>query len=85
MIITLNNYIYKTHTHTHTKKKIVKLLQEVLQGYYDAFEIGEKKVRLRKGNIEGRERGCIEVQKTLDNAGGKPTRGFSLHSSQHNI
>ena len=29
LIITLNNYIYKTHTH---KKKIVKLLQEVLQG-----------------------------------------------------
>ena len=28
LIITLNNYIYKTHT----QKKIVKLLQEVLQG-----------------------------------------------------
>ena len=43
-------------------------------GYlYDAFEIGEK------GNTEGRERGCrvcIEVKKTSDDAGGKPTRGF---------
>ena len=46
-------------------------------GYlYDAFEIGEK------GNTEGRERGCrqslVEVKKTSDDAGGKPTRGFSL-------
>ena len=43
LIITLNNYIYKTHTHTDKKtltrdinrvkqKKTVKLLQEVLQG-----------------------------------------------------
>ena len=47
-------------------------------GYlYDPFEIGEK------GNIEGREWGCrqslYQVQETSDNAGGKPTRGFSLH------
>ena len=39
-----------------------------------------------KGNIERRERDvdriCIEVQKTSDNAGGKPTRDFSL---QHKI
>ena len=26
---------------------------------------------------------CIEVQKTSNNAGGKPTRGFSLHSTQN--
>ena len=41
LIITLNNYIYKTHTKKNTltrdinrvkQKKIVKLLQEVLQG-----------------------------------------------------
>ena len=47
-------------------------------GYlYDAFEIGEK------GNTEGRERGCRQSlyrgkKKTSDDAGGKPTRGFSL-------
>ena len=44
-----------------------------------------KKVRLRKDHIEGREKDvdkiCIEVQKTSDNAGGKPTRGFSLQFS----
>ena len=35
-----------------------------------------------KGNIDVREGGCrqicIKIQKTSDNAGGKPTRGFSL-------
>jgi len=31
-----------------------------------------------KRYIEGRESGCIKVQKTSDNAGGKPTGSFSL-------
>ena len=53
-------------------------------GYlYDAFEIGEKKYVREKGNIEDADKVCIEVQKTSDNAGGKPTRGFSLHSTQN--
>ena len=43
----------------------------------------KKRYVCEKGNIEGRERGCIEVQKTFDKAGGKPTRGFSLHSTQN--
>ena len=36
---------------------------------------------------EERDRRCrqrlYQVQKTSDNAGGKPTRGFSLHSTQN--
>ena len=52
---------------------------------YDAFETGEKgtsaeKVTLRDAN-EDVDKVCIEEQKTFDEAGGKPTRGFSLHSS----
>ena len=41
-----------------------------------------KKVILRdaKGDVD---KVCIEVQKTSCNAGGKTTRGFSLHSAQH--
>ena len=53
-------------------------------GYlYDAFEIGEQRYVREKGNIEDADKVCIEVQKTSDNAGGKPTRGFSLHSTQN--
>ena len=37
-----------------------------------------KKVTLRDAN-EDVDKVCIEVQKTSDNAGGKPTRGFSLY------
>ena len=36
-----------------------------------------KKVALRAAK-EDVDKICIEVQKTSDNAGGKPTRGFSL-------
>ena len=36
-----------------------------------------KKVALRDAK-EDVDKICIEVQKTSDNAGGKPTRGFSL-------
>ena len=41
-----------------------------------------KKVTLRDAN-EDVDKVCIEVQKTSDNAGGKPTRGFSLNSTQN--
>ena len=41
-----------------------------------------KRYVCEKGNIKGRERGFLkfylEVQKTSDNTGGKPTRGFSI-------
>ena len=36
---------------------------------------------LRDAN-EDVDKVCIEVQKTSNNAGGKPTRGFSHHSTQ---
>ena len=51
--------------------------------YFDAFEIGEK------GNIEGREQGCRQsLYRGTKNLGqrapsGRPTRGFSLHSTQN--
>ena len=58
-------------------------------GYlYHAFEIGEKgtsakKVTLRDAN-EDVDKVSIEVQtETSNNAGGKPARGFSLHSTQN--
>ena len=41
-----------------------------------------KKVTLRDAN-EDVDKVCIEVQKTSNNAGGKPTPGFSLHSTQN--
>ena len=41
-----------------------------------------KKVTLRDAN-EGVDKVCIEVQKSSDNAGGKPIRGFSLQSTQN--
>ena len=41
-----------------------------------------KKVTLRDAN-EDVDRIIIEVKKTSDNAGGEPTRGFSLHSTQN--
>ena len=41
-----------------------------------------KKITLRDAN-EDVDKVCIEGQKTSDNAGGKPTRGFSLHSTQN--
>ena len=41
-----------------------------------------RKVILRDANGDV-DKVCIEVQKTSCNAGGKPTRGFSLHSAQH--
>ena len=40
-----------------------------------------KKVTSRDAN-ENVDKVCIDVQKTSDNAGGKPTRNFSLHSTQ---
>ena len=62
----------------------LKLLDKI----YDAFEIGEtgtsaKKVTLRDANEDVDKVQCIEVQKTSDNAGGKPTGGFSLNSTQN--
>ena len=57
-------------------------------GYlYKAFETGEKgasvkKVTLKDAN-EDVDKVCIRYKKTSDNAGGKPTRGFSLHSTQN--
>ena len=41
-----------------------------------------KKVILRDANWDV-DKVCIVVQKPSDNAGGKPTRGFSLHSTQN--
>ena len=52
-------------------------------GYlYEAFKIRKegtsaKKLTLREVK-EDVDKICIEVQTTSDNAGGKPTRGFSL-------
>ena len=50
--------------------------------FAEAFEIREngtsaKKVTLRDAK-EDFDKICIEVQTTSDNAGGQPTRGFSL-------
>ena len=41
-----------------------------------------KKVTLRDAN-EDVDKVCIEVQKTSDNAAGKPTSCFTLHSTQN--
>ena len=54
----------------------------------DPFEIGEKgtsakTVTLRDVNEDAVGKVCIVVQKTSDHAGGKPKRGFSLHSIQN--
>ena len=49
---------------------------------YGRFWNRRKRYVCEKGNIEGRERGCRQSlywgTKTFHNAGGKPTRGFSL-------
>ena len=52
-------------------------------GYlFQGFEIREKVTSAKKVTLrdekEDVDKICIEVQKTFDNAGGKPTRGFSL-------
>ena len=52
-------------------------------GYlFQGFEIREKVTSAKKVSLrdeqEDVDKICIEVQKTFDNAGGKPTRGFSL-------
>ena len=54
----------------------------------DPSEIGEKgtsakTVTLRDANEDAVGKVCIVVQKTSDNAGGKPKRGFPLHSIQN--
>ena len=56
----------------------LKILGYLFQG----FEIREKVTSAKKVTLRGEKEDvdkiCIEVQKTFDNAGGKPTRGFSL-------
>ena len=52
-------------------------------GYlFQGFEIREKVTSAKKVSLrdekEDVDKICFEVQKTFDNAGGKPTRGFSL-------
>ena len=61
---------------------------DILLSLLDPFEIGEKgtsakTVTLRDANEDAVGKVCIVVQKTSDNAGGKPKRGFSLHSTQN--
>ena len=49
---------------------------------FEAFEIREKGTSAKKVTLrevkEDVDKICIEVQTTSHNAGGKPTRGFSL-------
>ena len=52
-------------------------------GYlYEAFEIREKGTSSKKVILRDEKKDvnkiCFEVQKTSDNVGGKPRRGFSL-------
>ena len=59
----------------------------IFMSLLDPFEIGEKgtsakTVTLRDAN-EDVDKVCIVVQKTSDNADGKPKRGFALHSTQN--
>ena len=48
-----------------------------------SYNGGTKTVTLRDANEDAVGKVCIVVQKTSDNAGGKPKRGFSLHSTQN--
>ena len=60
----------------------VSFLKTGLGYLYEAFEIREKGTSSKKVTLRDEKKDvdkiCIEVQKTSDNAGGKPTRGFSL-------
>ena len=55
---------------------------DIFMSLLDPFEIGEKG-DARDANEDAVGKVCIVVQKTSDNAGGKPKRGFSLHSIQN--
>ena len=54
-----------------------------------SFEIREKGTSSKKVTLRDEKKDvdkiCVEVQKTSDYAGGKPTRGFSLQHKTFNI